>query len=238
MKRIIASCVGSLLLFAAASAQEPASSQPAPLRFDFGGGEVVQGYIGVSSATLYSAALGYGFEPGAKIMETVRTPKKKKAVVDSLCYDFITSEDETPFSFSVKLPEGNYQVTVYLGDLQGTSRTTVKAETRRLMLESVETTKGGIRKETFNVNIRTPKLSAGNTIKLDSHEWDAATGEIKTKTWDDKLTLQFNDTHPCVCHRDKALERCHHRICDWRLYGDRPACSRYLGAISAPLVCR
>ena len=167
--------------------------------FDFGGGEVANGYIGVTSDIAYSETLGYGFENGAKMIDTVRKPKRKKASIDSLCYDFITSEDETPFSFSVKLPEGNYQVTVYLGDPTGTSRTTVKAETRRLMLESIETAKGQIRKETFNVNIRTPRLSAGNTIKLDSHEWDAATGKIKTLTWDDKLTLQFNDTHPCVC---------------------------------------
>lgn len=192
-KLFLLTCIGCLGLLGSASAQE------APIRFDFGGGEVAGGYIGVSATTAYSPTLGYGFEDGANITEVVRKPKRKKATIDSLCYDFITSADETPFSFSVKLPEGNYQVTVYLGDPMGTSRTTVKAETRRLMLESIETTKGQIRKETFNVNIRTPKLSAGNTIKLDSHEWDAATGQIKTKTWDDKLTLQFNDTHPCVC---------------------------------------
>lgn len=39
------------------------------------------------------------------------------------------SAQEAPIRFSVKLPEGNYQVTVYLGDPMGTSRTTVKAET-------------------------------------------------------------------------------------------------------------
>ena len=188
------------------SAQEADNQQTASLRFDLGSGEVAGGYIGVTSATIYNETSGYGFEPGAKMIDAVRKPKRKKAAIDSLCYDFITSEDETPFSFSVKLPEGNYQVTVYLGDPMSTSCTTVKAETRRLMLESIETSKGQIRKETFNVNIRTPKLSAGNFIKLDSHEWDAATGEIKTLTWDDKLTLQFNDTHPCVCHRDHSLE--------------------------------
>lgn len=160
---------------------------------------MADGFVGVSASTIYSDELGYGFEAGAKLVETIRTPKRKRTLVDSLAYDFITSEDDTPFRFSVKLPEGNYRVTVTLGDKAGTSKTTVKAETRRLMLESVTTEKGEIRKVSFNVNIRTPKLSAGNVIKLDSHEWDAATGVIKTLTWDNKLTLQFNDEQPCVC---------------------------------------
>ena len=34
------------------------------------------------------------FTPGAKMIDTVRKPKRKKAAIDSLCYDFITSEDE------------------------------------------------------------------------------------------------------------------------------------------------
>ena len=48
----------------------------------------------------------------------------------------------TPFVFSVKLAEGNYNVTVTLGDLSRPSITTVKAELRRLMLEKVRTVPG------------------------------------------------------------------------------------------------
>lgn len=190
-------CACALPLFAIA--QETAqSSKPASLRFDFGSGEVAEGFIGVTATTAYSETQGYGFEDGSNISETIRTPKRKKAI-DPLAYDFITSKDGSPFRFSVKLPEGNYKVTVTMGDKEGTSKTTVRAETRRLMIESATTSKGEIRKESFNVNIRTPKLSAGNTIKLDSHEWDAKTGTIKTLTWDNKLTIQFNDECPCVC---------------------------------------
>ena len=190
-------CACALSLFAIAQ-EATQSSKPASLLFDFGGGEIAEGFIGVSATTAYSEIQGYGFEDGANISEIIRTPKRKKAI-DPLAYDFITNNDGTPFRFSIKLPEGNYKVTVTLGDKNGTSKTTVRAETRRLMLESATTTKGEIRKESFNVNIRTPKLSAGNTIKLDSHEWDAKTGTIKTLTWDDKLTIQFNDEQPCVC---------------------------------------
>ena len=93
------------------------------------------------------------------------------------------------FRFSVKLPEGNYKVTITLGDTQGTSCTTVKSEVRRLMLEGLSTNKGETLTATFGVNVRTPQLSKGNAIKLNSRELDYATGIVKTYTWDDKLTL-------------------------------------------------
>src|SRR3954469_20285757 len=46
---------------------------------------------------------------------------------------FVTSDK--PFFLSLPVPEGNYKVTVKLGDRHGTSTTTVKAELRRLMVE-------------------------------------------------------------------------------------------------------
>ena len=66
----------------------------------------------------------------------------------------ITSDK--PFLFSVAVPEGSYQVTVTLGDPQGESRTTVKAEIRRLMVEKAHLASGKIATYTFNVNVRTP----------------------------------------------------------------------------------
>ena len=169
------------------------------LRFDFGGGEVAEGYVGVSASDIYSEELGYGFEKGSSMKETIRMPKRKRKSLDALGYDFVGSADGGAFRFSVRLPEGNYKVKVTFGNKSGTSKTTVRAENRRLMLENIETAKGEIRTDSFNVNIRTPKLSAGNTIKLDTREWNPVTGEIKTFTWDDKLTIQFNGDNPCIC---------------------------------------
>ena len=160
-------------------------------RFDFGSAVAADGYTAVSAATLYSDALGFGFEPGYTPTEVVR----RKG--DALTRDFVTSQE--PFRFSVKLPEGNYKVTLTLGDPEGTSCTTVKSEIRRLMVESCATAKGEIKTVSFNVNIRTPQLSKGNAIKLNSRELDYQTGVVKTYTWDDKLTLQFHDSAPAVC---------------------------------------
>jgi hypothetical protein len=46
---------------------------------------------------------------------------------------------------TVALSEGNYKVTVTLGDKSGVSMTTVKSETGRLMLERIVTAKGKYR---------------------------------------------------------------------------------------------
>ena len=184
MKKIMTIVLAACLAGALAQAQDAC-------RFDFGSAVAADGYTAVSAATLYSDALGFGFEPGYTPSEVVR--KKGTA----LTRDFVTLAD--PFRFSVKLPEGNYKVTLTLGDPEGTSRTTVKSEVRRLMLESVETAKGEIKTVSFNVNVRTPQLSKGNAIKLNSRELDYETGIVKTLTWDGKLTLQFHDSAPALC---------------------------------------
>src|SRR5581483_9921196 len=80
----------------------------------------------------------------------------------------------------------------------GESLTTVRAETRRLMLERVRTKPGEFATRTFLVNTRTPQLSPGNAMKLDVRELNPQTREPVNATWDDKLTLQFGDEHPCL----------------------------------------
>ena len=46
-----------------------------------------------------------------------------------------------PFYFSVKVPDGNYRVTVTLGSKKKMGETTVRAENRRLMVERCVTGK-------------------------------------------------------------------------------------------------
>ena len=167
----------------------PAAAQT--LRFDFGAAGAEDGWTAVTAQTLYDDARGYGFEPGPTLADVTR--RKGTA----LTRDFVTAAE--PFRFSVRLGEGNWRVTLTLGDTQGTSCTTVKSEVRRLMAESVRTGKGETRTVSFNVNVRTPQLSKGNAIKLNSRELDYATGQVKTLTWDDRLTLAFLDSAPAVC---------------------------------------
>jgi len=100
-------------------------------------------------------------------------------------------EPGEPRLFSVKLPEGNYRVTVTLGDPKRASVTTIKAESRRLMLDAVAVPRGGNVTCSFVVNVRTPALApppanapGGTAVRLKDREQGSL-------TWDDRLTLEI-----------------------------------------------
>lgn len=154
-------------------------------RFDFGPGKVHSGYTQVLPQTLYLDGKGYGFEFSSGL--TGKSYEGKDALRD----DYITAEG--PFYFSVKLPEGNYNVKVILGDRQGISRTTIKAECRRLMVERSETASGKFNTEEFTVHVKDSLIRPGNTkVRLKARE-------VSYLHWDDKLTIEFNNTAPKVC---------------------------------------
>ena len=154
-------------------------------KFDFGSGKVQKGYTQILPETNYSPGQGYGFEFSSNL--TSKTYDSKDALTD----DYITADK--PFYFSVKLPEGNYNVKVVLGDKQSTSTTTIKAECRRLMIEKAETTKGKFTTQEFTVHIRDSVIRSINSkVRLKPREFAYL-------HWDDKLTLEFNNTAPKVC---------------------------------------
>ena len=146
------------------------------LEFDFSGGRPARGFISVSPTNTYSDASGFGFDPAANI------------VAGSNCV-----VSDRPFLFSVKLAEGNYMVTVTFGDDSAASDNTVKAELRRLMLEQVKTAKGETVECSFTVNVRTPRIAGGAEVRLKQRE-----KESEVINWDDRLTLEFNGSHPSV----------------------------------------
>jgi lysophospholipase L1-like esterase len=84
-------------------------------------------------------------------------------------------------------------VTVTFGDLASETVTTVKAELRRLLIERVATPRGKFVKRTFAVNIRTPLIAGGGEVKLKDRE-----KTTEAWAWDEKLTLEFNNSHPAV----------------------------------------
>ena len=109
---------------------------------------------------------------------------------------------DKPFFFSVDAPEGNYRVTATLGDAAGACVTTVKAESRRLVVEKVATAAGESKPVTFIVNVRNSKLPppplnapGGDQVRLNDRE----AGVLH---WDNKLTLEFGNARPCVSALD------------------------------------
>ena len=132
----------------------------------------------LADAPRYSEKTGYGFD-------RVDTPKKN-------------SND--PFYFSVRVPDGNYRVTVRLGSKKQAGNTTVRAESRRLFVENLPTKKGEFVEETFIVNKRSHRISAKEFVKVKDRE--------KSKLdWDDRLTIEiYGDAPVCESIRVEAAD--------------------------------
>lgn len=168
-------------------------AQQTSWKFDFGpgkerSGKTTAGYIPVSGETYFSYQKGYGFNTGAAISSVDRGG-------NPLTRDFVTSNK--PFYFSVKLPDGNYDIKILLGDTKGTSATTVRVENRRLMLENVRTKKGQIVIETFTVHIRDSLIRNGSSNELSKVKLKPR--EVSYLHWDNLLTIEFNDSLPKLC---------------------------------------
>lgn len=114
----------------------------------------------------FDPAVGYGFEPQL-------TPARTKSPL-----------------FSVAVPEGTYRVTVTLGG-KDASNTTVKAESRQLVLHDVSTEAGQTATRSFLVNVRTPRIDGERRVAIKDRE-------VGLHRWDDKLTLEFNGAAPHV----------------------------------------
>ena len=138
------------------------------LLFHFGTSKASKG-IAINKPLLYDANTGYGFD--------LNSSSKVKINTNSF-------SAEKPVYFSVQLPQGNYQVEVTIGSPQKASRISIKAESRRLMVNQLHIPKGQRITKTFNVNIRTPKIDDQLNVTLKDREKDIL-------DWDDKLTLEF-----------------------------------------------
>ena len=92
-----------------------------------------------------------------------------------------------PQVFAVDVEEGNYDVTIRFGNPTAPT-TTVKAESRRLMLEKVETMPGKFETRTFTVNVRKPAISTGGATSLNNRE----KGPPTAPDWDEHLTFEFD----------------------------------------------
>lgn len=153
-------------------------------KYDFGpaGSSAAAGFTAVGPTRIYSSTSGYGFEKNGV------TCHDKGG--DALTGDFCTQGGE--FMFSVKIPQGNYHLTVHFGDPAGSSETTVKAENRRFLFDRVTTASGQSATRTITVNRREARSIDGTvTMSLKDRE-------LGYYTWDEKLTLRFSGRKPAV----------------------------------------
>jgi lysophospholipase L1-like esterase len=193
LKRHGSKCRMSLKAFlgiAAFAALAPSAIYAAvvvPTKFDFGTGAAAPGYTKVMPTTMYSATVGYGFQPSKSPVTAV-----SRGGSDPLLGDYCTSVDS--FSFSLNLPLGNYTVNVYLGDLNGTSITSVYGEQRRLFLDRITTASGQTITKSFTINRRDYKNGSVTISRTDR--------ELTYSDFDNVLNLTFSGSKIAVCGID------------------------------------
>lgn len=126
--------------------------------------------IELTATSIYNDTLGYGFD----LSTSINTGKK-------------------PYYFSMKVPEGNYKITLELGHPTLASSTTVKAESRRLYLNNITTRAGQYSTQSFVVNVRNSTLQ-----KSDNQHVALKEREKSVLHWDNKLTLEIIGDNPQV----------------------------------------
>ena len=102
---------------------------------------------------------------------------------------FCTSEK--PFYFSVKVPEGTYNVSIELGNPQNESTCFIKAEARRLMAYDLKIKKGETITINRTINVRSPQIDSTHSINLKERE-------MNHMNWDNRLTIEFSGYNVAV----------------------------------------
>lgn len=163
-------------------------AQQTTFKFDFGGDRVENGFIPITSTSKFDRKIGYGFMDisGLKSVDNGG---------NALTGDFITSDK--PFYFSVSIPEGNYNITLNLGDSKGTSETTLRVENRRLMLNDIKTKKGEIIEKQITVHVKDSIIRNQDGTQIGIVKLKPR--ERKYLHWDNLLTIEFNDKAHKVC---------------------------------------
>ena len=177
-----------------------AAAAPQSWKFDFGQGPVKAGYIQVLPTSLYSkiyasdTVAGYfGFEN----WQNTRVTFMDRGGPDSLTRDIIVGSGmNIPFYFSVNVPEGKYTVSFTIGDQSDTANTTIKTESRRLLVKDLRTGAGQFVTRSVTVMRRDPAITASRSVSLD-YGYGREDPAI-CLSWDRKLTFEFNGPRPAI----------------------------------------
>ena len=117
-------------------------------------------------------------------------------------YDFKTKpqniNNKKPSFYSIDVEDGNYKVTFEIGSDEYDADTTIRTESRRLLVHNLATKKGEFKKLTYTVHKKNPNISDGTKVGLKEREKGIL-------NWDDKLTFEFNGNAPAV--KSLTIER-------------------------------
>jgi lysophospholipase L1-like esterase len=114
-------------------------------KFDFGFGEAEDGYTKITAHTAYDSAVGFGFTDVTSV--TARDRKEPGMLKRDLCIPVDTA-------FRVDLPDGNYTVSLLMGDWILPACTTLKASPGRLLFRNHFVSAGQFIRETVAVYVK------------------------------------------------------------------------------------
>ena len=89
------------------------------------------------------------------------------------------------------VPDGNYRVTVTVGNKKKAGQTVVRAESRRHYADMITTKKGKYETVSFVVNKKNPQIDGKTRVRLKPRE-------LTYNNWDDSLNLSFCGPMPAV----------------------------------------
>jgi lysophospholipase L1-like esterase len=179
-------CVLSLMLMTLSSRARADAASISGGTWSFGNGEDHKGAVRVNPETTYNDQTGYGFDLDSQVQAGSVQAGSVRAGGEAVSY----CTSDAPFFFSVALPEGNYNVWVAVVGATN-SKTTIKSETRRLMIEQLSPPPGKVQTVEFTTNIRTPEIAGGERVHINAREKNYL-------HWDNKLTLEFSGEHPLI----------------------------------------
>ena len=137
-------------------------------KFDFGSGGVASGYTGVSAGDGYNAGRGYGFSSGSDVANVGASGSG--ALSDAV--QFKNSSPTGKYTFCADVPNGLYQVSVWLGN---TNRTSIAIEN---MYQIINMTGNGAY-HTLQVPISDGQLNICACAGKDGYPFSISALEIK-----------------------------------------------------------
>jgi len=130
--------------------QGKASAEGLMLRFDFGTATspVMEGFIGISESLLYTAEKGYGL--------STAVASRNRSGGDEMTNDFILG---TSYSFYADVPNGEYDITAWSGDLlAGTSTTRTNFVIEGIAVGSIQS-RQAVTQATFRTTVHDGQLT-------------------------------------------------------------------------------
>lgn len=181
-------------------AKEESDRERTSWKFDFGPGEPLDGYTGVTAENAYDSVAGYGFEDVSRVYARDRTTAMAAAPGDAkaaLYHRFCIPMGAT---FAADVPDGIYVVNILAGDALAEAHTMLKVAGSKRVLPPIRSAAGQFIEEKFAVPVRGGRFRlhvSGQAPRLNMLELQPAPSTLALfLAGDSTVTDQPEDGYP------------------------------------------